>query len=416
MGVPARTIRELERHAREGRWDEAAKLVREATRGAKPDVRLLLRHITLLEPTNAREALRQAQRAVELAPQLPAVRAIAARAALVADEPALASEHAEKALAREPEQGLARTLRHLAAMRNGAWAEGISGLLRDPIFEERSVVGRALVLLLSRWRELGPVAPPLPEAAPRTAPEDPPVSVGPRLSARTFYSAARTAYSDGDGSAMLAAAAGLRSLDPDDPDGASAYAAAYHLCGEHVLAERWVRTAIAQQRAKSRKQEAPEGDSEDGAEPETVLLAASIALESGDLAQAARLAAAASPKVNPFDRWEARLVLAQALIGQERTDAALRELEQAYSEEPCVLALALNRVAGHGFLVAARRLLLADQPPEAGRALRAAMCRVLSAPRRLTGDRRLRALVGILTGEADDLAAVRAFAEKGLRP
>jgi tetratricopeptide (TPR) repeat protein len=432
----AEMVRQAERLARSGSWDKCVALLREAEKQAPREHRLLLRHASLLERQSPDQAVRACRQALELAPRSPGAHAIAARVALTSGDPAEATRHSDGALALDRESGMARTVRALASMELGRWDEGLASLLTDGVFEEWSIVARAVLLLTRRWRELGPVRPPLSTHAPVVGPDSATAALreGGRASGRALYRHVREAYVRGDGEAMLVWLMPLRSVTPDDTDIPAAYATAYHLCGRDDLAEPWSEAALRSQAAEARADRkraakaakrakgaasAPAAVEED-ASPEAVALASAVALELGDFSRARKLAEVASRRINPFDRWEVRLTLAEVLDRQTKTDAALAELTLAVAEEPSVLPLALHRIAAYPFLTAARAVL-SDSSVDAGsdlaRELRRAMCSVIAVPRRPRGDRALArelAKAGTLAPEHGQV--LRAFAESGIRP
>ncbi len=407
-------------------------MLRDGAKLAPREPRLLLRHASLIENRSPAKALELARRAIEQSPTSCGARSIAARIALTSGDPAEAAAHASEALRLDREGAMARTVRALAEMARGHWGEALPSLLRDGVFEEWSIVARAVLLLLRRWRELGPVRPPLGADAPVLAPDSPQAAPrgGGRASARALYSHVREAYNEGDGEAMLVWLMPMRSIAPDDTDVPAAFATAYYLCGRPDLADPWAEEALRVQAREARaqhKQRRGRKDRsvsagqppEEEASPEAVVLAAQVALEAGAIGKARRLAEVGSRRVNPFDRWEARLVLAEALDGQGKPDLALAELAQAVAEEPSVLPLALHRVAAHPFLVVAREVLAMEPPTREPlrEALRTAMCRLLTDPRRPRGDRRLaRELAAVRSSLPAEAASVlEAYARGGVR-
>lgn len=435
MPAVAEMVRQAERLARSGSWDKCSALLREAEKQAPREHRLHLRHASLLERQAPDQAVRACRRALELSPKSPGAHAIAARVALTSGDAAEAIRHAEGALALDHESGMARTVRALASMELGRWDEGLASLFTDGVFEEWSIVARAVLLLTRRWRQLGPVRPPLSTHAPVLGPDSPTAALreGGRASGRALYGHVREAYVRGDGEAMLVWLMPLRCVTPEDTDIPAAYATAYHLCGRSDLAEPWSDAALraqaaearadrkkAAKRAKGAKGAGHAADAvEEDASPEAVALAAAVALELGGFSRARKLAEVASRRINPFDRWEVRLTLAEVLDRQTRTDAALSELTMAVAEEPSVLPLALHRVAAHPFLTAARETL-ADPSLDAdsglARELRRAMCAALSVPRRPRGDRVLaRELAKVSDLPSERRRVLTDFAESGIR-
>jgi len=403
--------------------ESAKKAFRDAAGASPRDHRVLLRHAAALAATQPREAARLARRAAELAPSSSAACALAAMHALFAGDNRAAEELATRALSAERENGLARTVRSLAALAGGDHERGVAGLVEYGIFEERGVAGFAALLLLRCWQALGSVFPPAPAGLKLPAPGATASQVN-RASPRSRRALHR-AYSRGDGANMLFA---LRQIPSSDPDYEVAYATALHLCGRDDLADPWVRVALVRQRIErlrqlSRRRGREAGvppDDVDTSEPETLVLAAWIALGVGDARRARKHAERGSRTINPFDRWDARLALAAAADAGGDEPVALAEVTLAVSEEPTVLRLLLHKVALHSVLETLRTAVeSADRAGSVAAAsvLREEMLRILTDPRPPGPRRRLQRHLqeGWITLGDDQAEVLRSYAQRGVR-
>lgn len=418
-----RLVASGEAFAARGDTERAARAFSEAARAAPRDYRVLLVHGSAISPMRPREAARLARRAADLAPDSSAACALAAMHALLAGDGLVAQDYAIRALSAEPGNCLARTVRSLASLAGGEHQRGIAGLVRDGIFEERRVAGLAALMLLRRWRALGPVWPPVPVGIELPTPDASRSARGraPAGSRRALHHA----YSRGDGAGMLLV---LRRIPTSDPDYEIAYASALHLCGRDDLADQWIRAALAPERhprsrGRARRGSRSQADlsSESASHaPELLVLAAWIALGTGDVKRARRYADRGSRTVNPFDRWDARLALAAAADEEGDERLALAEATLAVYEEPTVLRLLLHKVALHPVLVALRSAVESAESAgraEAARVLRREMLRILMDPRPPGRRRRLRRLLrdGLIDVDRVDFEALAAYAERGLR-
>ncbi len=391
-----------ERLARAGDWAAAERCFTEAHRLRPKDARIVVRQAAAFEAQSPVAALNAALRAAEASPNSAIAHIFVARFALAADRPKPAARAAGRALELDRDNGLARSVLALAQSDQGKWEETLDLILEHGLFEEWSISAHALLRLERRWTELGPVYPPAPHGLEIPTPDAKPASEH-SGSARGLMSAIRSAYSRGDGGEMLRLLGPMRAADPESTEAPAGYAAALSLCGRDDLAEPWIKHALRVQAKESRRQwqasvnkplarlgrklrRKPDPDMPkeiDEAEPEALVLAGRVHLGLGDLTKAARYIERGSRLINPFDRWEARLI--QAAIHDRQSDvvSALGELRLAIAEEPSVLPVALQRVTLHGAMSAAREAVI--EAEKAGdevraRALRAALCRVHAGP------------------------------------
>lgn len=438
MSSPHALMAEGERLALRGQTREAMDRFEAAHRQLTEDPRVLLRMAAALGPSDPDAALRAATRATRVAPRSAAAHALRAKYALMAGDPRTATEAARRALELGPDNAMAQTLVHLATAARGDYGLALAGLVRHGIFEQSDVTSMAMECFLSRWWQEGPLLISLPAISiPR--PSDS-VDAKPTAHSRGAARDLHSAYFRGDAIGMLWALAELRRADPSHEDVASGYAAALHLCGRDDLAEPWVRRALDEQRAAARRvheqrdqrliakmgkaitrrktaSTAPPWDLEP--EPEGLILAAWIYLGLRDLKVARRLAERGSRRVNPFDRWEARLVLASVDLLSGRRREALAELRTAVSEEPMVLQVWFHRAALLPTMQAMGRAVAAAWTSgDAGleKALRAELGRVLSDPTRPRGSGGLNRALARTTAELDpsDKALVLNYARRGL--
>lgn len=409
--------------AEQGDLKSARRAFEDAAAAAPRDHRVLLCHAAAVAGVQPGEAPRLARQAADLARGSAAASALAAKYALFAGEHRAAEELADRALATEKGSGLARTVRSLATLPSSDPERGVAGLVEHGIFEESRVAGMAALLLLRRWQALGPVAPPIPHGLKLPAPGG-----GATERARTPLAGRRAlhrAYSQSDGAAMLLA---LRCIAPTDADYDTGYATALHLCGRDDLADPWVRAALAGQRAQRTRQHSRRRGKATGlpaddlwaSEPETLVLAAWIALGLGDAKRARKYAARGSRTANPFDRWDARMALAAAADAGGDPAVALAELTLAVSEEPTVLRLLLHKAALHPVLLALRAAVEAAQTAGGGpvaKALRHEMLRILTDPRAPGRRRALQRLLQEGCNSIGDAEAnvLRPYAQRGLR-
>jgi tetratricopeptide (TPR) repeat protein len=429
---------EGERLAAAGRVGEAARKFEEAHKELPGDARVFLRLAAATSPSDPRAALRAARRATEISPNSAAAHALLARYALLAEEPDEALKAARRTLELAPDNAMAPTLLHLAKGMKGRYGEALAGLVTDGIFEQTDTTALAMELFLRRWREEGPAYAPLPEDLEVPAPGDP-VDPEDHGHAGPASKHLHEAYDQGDAIGMLEALPDLRTEEPDHPDVAAGYAAALHQCGRNDLAEPWVRRALEEQRASAaeefeqatgralarfgraitRRPEPKRPADGFDAEPEGLILAGWIYLSLGELKPARKLAERGSKTVNPFDRWEARLVLASVHLEAGQRQAALAELRDAVDEEPLVLYLWLHRAALLPAMKAMGRAITAARK-EGDRnielALRGEMGRIATDPGRLKGSRRLAAALEQTEIDLpqDDVHWIRGYAERGL--
>jgi len=437
LSGPYALMAEGERLAGKGLIREATERFEAAHKQAPKDARVLLRLASAIASDDPAGALRAAQRATKLAPGSAAAHTLRAKYALLSGDPATAHDAARRALELAPGNGMASTLTHLAAGMRGDYPAALAGLVRDGIFEQSDVTALAMECFLKRWTAEGPACAPLPEL-PIPKPTDPVerrTDGGGTAAVRDLHAA----YGAGDPIGMLQALAELRPAQPQHEDVAAGYAAALHQCGRNDLAEPWARRALDEQRAAAKRayerrsqgllarvgralsrRGAPKPPAEGfDPEPEGLILAGWIYLGLGDLKVARKLAERGSRTVNPFDRWEARLVLALCDLLSNRRREALAELRTAVAEEPMTLYLWFHRAALLPTMQAMSRSIAAaraagDEALE--RALRIELGQISANPARPKGSRALKSALAQTRVElgAEDLDLLRGYAELGL--
>ncbi len=392
-----------ERLARAGEWEAATRCFRDAHDLRPKDSRILIRQAAASERHDPVAALNVALQAAAVAPNSAIAHTFVARFDLAADRPKPAARAATQALKLDPENGLARSVLALALADQGRWDEALASILKHGLFEEPTILAHALLRLERRWVELGPVFPPMPHGLDVPQPDAKPKPEEPGGSPRRLMSAIRAAYARCDGGEMLRLLGPMRAASPEDTEVPAAYAAALSLCGRDDLAEPWIKNALRVQAKESRERwqrsvnrplarlgrrlrHRPDPDMPkevDEAEPEALVLAGRVYLGLGDLTKAARYAERGSRLVNPFDRWEARLVQASIRDRQSDLSGALDALRLAIAEEPSVLPVAIQRVVLHTSMSAARDAVTdAERAGDHLRAsaLRTALCRVHAGP------------------------------------
>lgn len=441
MPAAWRLVEAGERSAAAGDLASARERFRSAHAEAPKDHRVLLCHAMAIGDRDPAGAVNLCIQAAQIAPRLASTHAVCAWFSLLASRYPAAVRSSSKAVELDALNPLAHTVWALAQAGTGHWEAALRRLYANGVFESAPVAAVVTLRLMRRWRELGPVWPPLPKEyqepevpnSQGTSPTRPAAaSVGKRL---------YRAYLRCDGATMLAALGVLRAASPESPDIAPGYAAALYFCGRSDLAEPWVRRALREQR-KAAKREWERGldrivarawrrlrrlprpvraDDEHEPSGEALLLAAKIGLSLGDLSRARGYAERASRLINPFDRWEARLVLAEVHDREGRTAEALSGIRAAIREEPSVVQLILHRVFFHSVLTAARDAIVsAEQAGDArlAGALRAAMAGILTDPRRPGRSRLLRRLLVATKAELLEptRAALLEFATTGMPP
>ncbi len=437
MSGPHALMAEGERLAAKGLIREATERFENAHKQAPKDARVLLRLASALASDDPAGALRAAQRAAKLAPGSAAAHTLRAKYALLSGDPATAHDAARRALELAPGSAMASSLMHLAAGMRGDYPAALGGLVKDGIFEQSDVTALAMECFLRRWTAEGPACAPLPDL-PIPKPTDP-IERRSECGAATAVKDLHAAYDAGDPIGMLQALAELRPANPQHEDVAAGYAAALHQCGRNDLAEPWVRRALDEQRAAAKRayerrrqgllsrvgrafsrRGAPKAPAEGfDPEPEGLILAGWIYLGLGDLKVARRFAERGSKTVNPFDRWEARLVLALCDLLSGRRREALAELRTAVAEEPMMLHLWFHRAALLPTMHAMSRSIAAartagDEALE--RAMRFEFGQISANPARPKGSRAFRSALAQARVELgpENLDLLRNYAERGL--
>jgi tetratricopeptide (TPR) repeat protein len=342
---------------------------------------------------------------------------VLARIAASARRYDLAERAASEALREDPTNSLAPTVLAWALAGQGKWDEALERFIRGGVFEDSGVRSEIMLLLMARWRDPGPVHPPAPPGF------DPPTPAGDAKAAsadrapRRVVSALSRAYFAHDPAEMLPLLDTLSREAPGCQQIALGWAAALHLFGLDDRAEPWVVAALRLARASG----SARGRAEDGEpNPEALLLAARVYAGTGDLKKATRFAERASATANPFDRWEARLVLADVREREGKRPEALGEACAALEEEPLAFGPALARVALRGVFEGLRDAVsLAESAGAASfaRACRREMGLILGDPRPRARSRGLaRALATPPEGlPADVRDLLTAYARRGVR-